>query len=148
MATMSTVWTGSFASEKKNKIMKALKLDYKYYKYPDEYTTLAEFIKYVNNENPMRFIPLYEYLHDHCMEPYFIKSETAFSFVNMSRVDSVQEIDITVFSKEEYKRRLELVIQDHCLNCELYCEEKFIDDPFFYGDKINLNGKCPLKTPI
>ena len=58
--------------------MKALKLDYKYYKYPEEYTTLEEFIKYVIYENPMRFIPLVEYRHEQCMEPYFIKSETSF----------------------------------------------------------------------
>ncbi len=128
--------------------MKALKLDYKYFKYPEEYTSLEQFIKYVNDGNPMRFIPLLEYRHDHCLEPYFIKSETSFSYVNMSRIDSIQEIDITVFSKEEYKRRLELAIQDHCLNCELYREDKFTNDPFYYGDKINLDGKCPLKTPI
>lgn len=82
------------------------------------------------------------------MEPYFIKSETSLSYVNMSRIDSIQEIEITVFTKEEYRRRLELVIQDHCLNCELYREDKFMEDPFFYGDRINLDGQCPLKTPI
>ena len=128
--------------------MKALKLDYKYFKYPEGYTTLDQFIEYVNDGNPMRFIPLIEYLRDHCMEPYFIKSETAFSYVNLSRIDSIQEVDITVYSKEEYKRRLELVIQDHCLNCELYREDTFSDDPFYYGDKISLDGNCPLKMPI
>lgn len=128
--------------------MKALKLDYKYYKYPAECATIERFIQYVNTGNTLRFIPLEEYRHDHCVEPYFIKSETTFSYVNMSRIDTIQEIDIMVFSKEEYKRRLELAIQDNCLNCELYREDKFMDDPFYYGDKINLDGKCPLKTPI
>lgn len=128
--------------------MKALKLDHKYYKYPDEYDTLEQFIEFVNSGNAWRFIPLVEHLHDHCMEPYFIKSETLFSYVNMGRIDSIQEIEITVFSKEEYKRRLELVVQDHCLNCELYREDRFVDDPFYFGDKIGLDGNCPLKMPI
>ncbi|MGB4587982.1 MAG: hypothetical protein WBI17_01945 [Clostridiaceae bacterium] len=128
--------------------MKALKMDHKYFKYPEECSTLEQFIEYVNSGNPARFVPLIEYLHDHCLEPYFIKSETAFSYVNMGQVYTIQEINITVFSKEEYKRRLELAVQDHCLNCELYREDRFWEDPFYFGDKISLDGKCPLKMPI
>ena len=128
--------------------MKALKLDYKYYRYPDDCTSLEQFIQYVNEGNRMRFIPLLEYRQDHCKATYFIKSETNDGYVNMSRIDTIQEVEITVFSKEEYKRRLELVIQDHCLDCALYREDKFMDDVFFYSQTISLDGECALKTNI
>ncbi len=128
--------------------MKALKLDYKYYRYPDEYPSLEQFVQFVNEGNRMRFIPLLEYRQDHCKAPFFIKSETNFSYVNTSRIDTIQEVEITVFSKEEYKRRLELVIQDHCLDCALYREDKFLDDVFYYAQTISLDADCALKTPI
>lgn len=128
--------------------MKALKLDNRYFRYPENCTSLEQFVRMVNEGSPMRFIPMLEYLHDHCKEPYFIKSETSFSYINMSRIDTISEVEISVFSKEEYKRGLELVIQDHCLDCALYREDKFMDDVFYYGTTISLDGDCALKTSI
>lgn len=127
--------------------MKALKLDYKYFQYPEDHPTIDLFIEFVN-ENPLRFIPLVEYLQDNCVEPYFIKTDIAVRYVNMSKIEFVQEEEIIVFSQAEYDRRLALVIQDHCLDCVNYREEEFLENMLGHRDKINLDGKCIFKSTI
>ncbi len=127
--------------------MKSLKLDYNYFQFPTQTPTIEQFIEIVN-ENPNKFIPLVEYLQDNCVEPYFIQSETEKKYINPSLVRSIQECDITVLSKNEYDRRLALVIQEHCLDCVDYKDDDFDDNMLGHREKISLDGKCPYKTTL
>jgi len=127
--------------------MKALKLDYAYYQFPSDITSVAQFVERVN-QNPLRFIPLVEFLQDNCVEPYFIQEEIGVKYVNLSRINVIEACDITVMTRREYDRRLSEVVQDNCLDCVNYSEADFADNMKGHRDKISLDGKCMFKSTL
>ena len=54
------------------------------------------------NTTESRFVHLVQLLDDNCVEPYFIESEQADCYLNVSRMEKLRESEVTVLSKEEY----------------------------------------------
>ena len=127
--------------------MKALRISYFYYAYPENCATLEDFIAFLN-QNYHSFIRLTKFDNSSCCFPYFIQEDVQTVYCNVAELDEVSEEDITVLPRDEYKARLKAVIESKCVHCQHYTEE--LGDANFRGhwSNINLDGECDDFDPV
>ncbi|MBP5694559.1 MAG: hypothetical protein J6X03_03815, partial [Bacilli bacterium] len=84
---------------------KLLKLDINYYRFPEGIKTADEFAKFANNSS-QKFVKLTMYSDEHCVEPYFIEEDKRTTWVNLSQITVIEEIDGEVLPRIDYEYRL------------------------------------------
>lgn len=127
--------------------MKILLLDGLPCLYPDDISSIEEFMDYIN-ENFMSFIPMNELLTDNCVYPYLVEEDVRIRYINMSLVKSVLEDDVEILSRYEYDERLKDLQEEICINCKNYFENLDGDNLEGHRDEMRLDGFCPNFTPI
>ncbi len=123
--------------------MKALSLDYRYFVYPEGISSLEQFIDYAN-KHFNEFIKLTELCTENCREPYFIKEDIKTVYINLSTVESIDEIEIkAIISKAEYTERLKKIVAEKCVHCTNYTELADPDKNLGgHWNNISLDGEC------
>ncbi len=121
--------------------MKILEIDFDLYKFPEQISSIEEFIQYAD-ENYNSFIPMVQYQTENCVFPYLIEEEVKTVYLNVAKMDKICAEDATVLCRAEYNARLEKVIKQKCVNCEHYEEDFDGDNIHGHGDMISLDGKC------
>lgn len=123
--------------------MKALFIDHNYYKFPEGIESVEQFAKHLN-KNFNSFIKLTEYRDENCREPYFITEETEEKFMNVSTINFFCERDITILTKAEYDEKLKKLIDQKCIHCVNYEDDKEDDEYKLenFRNHLDLNGYC------
>ena len=127
--------------------MKALKISWNCYSYPDGCNSLEAFAN-ILNQNYHSFIKLRRFNDENCAFPYFIEDECEDVYLNVANINNLEEVDITVLPKYEYEERLKKVVGTVCVNCANYEEDNVGDNLEGHRDQINLDGKCNSYTPL
>ncbi len=118
--------------------MKILEIDDDYYYYPDGFSDIESFVSYLN-EHFNSFIGFTMLDTKNCVFPYFIEEDTKETYLNISGIGKINEIEVTVLCREEYDDRLRDVIKERCIDCRHYEEG---DEPEEHRDKLCLDGSC------
>lgn len=121
--------------------MKALKLDYDFYCYPKGMTCAEDFVAYAT-EHYNSFIKLERFDTENCVNPYFIEEDREIVYLNIARIEQVQEVEITVLPRIEYEARLAAVVEEKCVNCIHYEDDSYGDNMKGHRDKLSLDGEC------
>ena len=127
--------------------MKALRLDWRFCKYPPGIKTKEEFIGYINTQIHT-FLRLEMFDRENCAFPYFIEEDVKTIFVNMSQIHDIEEMDIKVLPKAEYDKRLAECIENVCRYCTHYEENMTVDNMKGHRNSINLDGECQHKQDV
>ena len=96
--------------------MKILEINDDYYYCPDEFSDIESFVSYLN-EHFNSFIGLTMLDTQNCVFPYFIKEETKETYLNLSAIHRIIEVNGTVLCREDYDNRLRDVIKKKCVDC-------------------------------
>lgn len=114
--------------------------DCDYYLYPDSSMTLEDFVKFANTHMG-RLVPLVMLKEEKCTHPFYIEEEKQLYYLNPSRIETVTEAEVTVLSRKEYNKRLEILMNEVCINCACYEEDQ---ENNFEGvrEKMCLDGQC------
>ena len=121
--------------------MKVLEIDYDYYYYPNDISCLDEFVSYAN-ENYNSFIKMKKFDTNNCVFPYFISEETKDIYLNIAKIETIGEVDVTILCKLDYDARLEQVVTKKCLDCIHYEDDMEGDNLKGHRDKLSLDGEC------
>lgn len=117
--------------------MKILEIDDDYYYCPDGFSDIESFISYLNRHFNS-FIRLKMLDTGNCVFPYFIEEDTKETYLNISGIGKINEIEVTVLSRREYDDRLKKVMEKKCIDCRHY-EDGGLED---HRDKLCLDGNC------
>ena len=125
--------------------MKALNIDYEYYLYPENTSSIEDFMDYIDkSEN--KFIPLMQLYEDNnCIAPYFIDEDKERYYLNVDTINKFHETEITLLSKAEYDSRLAELVSIICVDCINYEEDKKGENLNNFRDKLRLDGYCYAK---
>ncbi len=122
--------------------MQILNIGYDYYKLPEEFTDIEQFMSYVN-VHYNSFIPLTQYQTENCVFPYLIEEDTKTVYVNPANARLICAEDaIVIQTRKEYDDRLRQVVRTKCVGCIHYREDEDGDDLAGHRDKLTLDGKC------
>ncbi|MBE6635738.1 MAG: hypothetical protein E7617_06040 [Ruminococcaceae bacterium] len=120
--------------------MKLLAIDSSYYKFPEGFETLEEFIDFVNNSEK-RFIRMTEYLEDNCRAPYLIEEDQLTVYINILAANVISEVsNVKILSRAEYKERLREVVRKKCIDCVNFNGDPDGVDTHF--ERLSLDGDC------
>ena len=78
--------------------MKILEINDDYYYCPDEFSDIESFVSYLN-EHFNSFIGLTMLDTQNCVFPYFIKEETKETYLNISAINRIIEVNGTVLCR-------------------------------------------------
>ena len=121
--------------------MKIIEIDFMEYMFPEGIDTIEGFIEYLNN-NYGSFIPILKFQTENCKFPYLIKDDVKTVYLNVSKIESVNEAEIDVLSRKEYDARLKEVVAEKCVDCEYYTEDTKGDNLKGHREKLSLDGEC------
>lgn len=122
--------------------MKFLRIDYHYYEFPQNISSIDEFASYAS-QNYNSFIPLIQYRMDNCTFPYFIAEETEKVYLNVANIRQIYSEEATIIpTRKEYDDRLNLIIQKKCIHCKHYEEDADGENLSGHREKITLDGEC------
>ncbi len=123
--------------------MKILSIDYDYYEYPQNINSLEEFIRLLETSNSA-FIKLTQFQTENCCYPYFVKEDVSEIYLNISKMDHIQEEEVTVLTREVYDARLRKIVASKCVHCEQYSEDCEGDNLTGHRSMISLDGECSM----
>ena len=124
--------------------MPVLYIDLNYYKFPQNVSSIDEFILYAN-QHYNSFIPLIQYQTENCAPPYLIEEETKTVYINVATMAQVCTEEVTIIpTRKEYDDKLKQVVQKKCINCTHYEEDSNGDDLSGHRDRLTLDGECWL----
>lgn len=121
--------------------MKVLSIDYCYYKFPENISDLDEFLNFIESSTN-KFIKLDEFQTENCVPPYYILEETLEVSLNISQMRRICAEDIIVLARDEYKERLQKVVNEKCKTCDHYFQSGEGDNLDGHWGKISLDGEC------
>ena len=127
--------------------MKCLCIDGMYYRFPEEYSSIEEFVDAVNTGALPAFVRMTQVEGDQeegCgVYPFFIEETGRECYLNVRMAASIHEEEVTVLPREEYERRMRDLSKWLCAGC-IHAE----DSPDFKGciDDMCLDGTCYSKT--
>ena len=122
--------------------MQVLMIDYGCYEFPQNISTLEDFILYANR-NYHSFVPLVQYQTDNCTFPYLIAEETKTVYVNFANMQQIHTEEVTIIpTRKEYDDKLKRVVQEKCIDCIHYEEDTNGDNLSGHREKITLDGEC------
>lgn len=127
--------------------MKILNIDNYRYRYPPGFTTLDGFVGFLSNTKD-KFFSMVEFNECECMFPFLIAEDIKTVFINLTRIFSVFEEEVTVLNKSEYNKRLVECSQTLCVYCEYY--EGDILDKSMEGCRgaLCLDGTCSSYSEV
>ena len=123
--------------------MKALFIDDEYFYYPEGVSNFAELKDYLKN-NYNSFVELTKNDSTRVVPPYFIKEYTNKTYVNLQQTKFIEEVDISVMSKEDYTTSLNNAMDEICVHCDNFNHDKRYCECGDVQDTLCLNGKCDL----
>ena len=125
--------------------MKVLFIDGEYFYYPNGVNNFEEFGDFLQ-ENYSSFVKFTKLYEDRTVPPFFIDEYSKEAYVNIQRINTVEEVEVSVMTKEDYKTSLNNAIDEVCSGCDNYlrgsksCECGEIQNNLF------INGICELFT--
>ena len=123
--------------------MKALFIDDEYFYYPEGVSNFAELKGYLK-ENYSSFVELTQIESTRVVPPYFVKEYTNKTYVNLQQAQFIEEVDISVMSKEDYTTSLNNAMDEICVHCDNFNQDKRYCECGDIQDTLCLNGKCDL----
>ena len=123
--------------------MKALFIDDEYFYYPEGVSNFAELKGYLK-ENYSSFVELTKIESTRVVTPYFVKEYTNKTYVNLQQAQFIEEVDISVMSKEDYTTSLNNAMDEICVHCDNFNQDKRYCECGDIQDTLCLNGKCDL----
>ena len=116
-----------------------------YCKLPKDIENIEAFIELLT-EKHNSFVLLEAYEETGCVAPYFVESElkTEAQYWNVSHIRVVKEEEIILLRKYEYEEKLNKIIQEKCVKCIHYSDDKCKQNDVSIYEQIDLNGKCYL----
>ena len=123
--------------------MKALFIDDEYFYYPEGVSNFAELKGYLK-DNYSSFVELTKIECTRVVPPYFVKEYTDKTYVNLQQAQFIEEVDISVMSKEDYTTSLNNAMDEICVHCDNFNQDKRYCECGDIQDTLCLNGKCDL----
>lgn len=123
--------------------MKALFIDDEYFYYPEGVSNFTELKDYLKN-NYSSFVELTKIDSTRVVPPYFVKEYTDKTYVNLQQAQFIEEVDISVMSKEDYTTSLNNAMDEICVHCDNFNQDKRYCECGDIQDTLCLNGKCDL----
>ena len=123
--------------------MKALFIDDEYFYYPEGVSNFAELKGYLK-DNYSSFVKLTKIDSTRVVPPYFVKEYTDKTYVNLQQAQFIEEVDISVMSKEDYTTSLNNAMDEICVHCDNFNQDKRYCECSDIQDTLCLNGKCDL----
>ena len=123
--------------------MKALFIDDEYFYYPEGVSNFEELNKYLKNHYSS-FVELTKIDSTRLVPPYFIKEYTNKTYVNLQQTKFIEEVDISVMSKEDYTTSLNNAMDEICVHCDNFNHDKRYCECGDIQDTLCLNGKCDI----
>ena len=123
--------------------MKALFIDDEYFYYPEGVSNFAELKGYLK-DNYSSFVELTKIESTRVVPPYFVKEYTDKTYVILQQAQFIEEVDISVMSKEDYTTSLNNAMDEICVHCDNFNQDKRYCECGDIQDTLCLNGKCDL----
>lgn len=125
--------------------MKVLFINGEYFYYPKGVSNFEEFGDYLR-ENYNTFVKLTRLSDERIVPPFFIDEYTKETYVNIQKIDFVEETEVSVMTKDDYKTSLNNAIDEVCAGCDNYlCRTKSCECGEIQNN-LCLNGICELFT--
>lgn len=121
--------------------MKVLSTNYSKYKYPENITSLSDFVDFIN-QNENKFIRMELFDEENCVFPFLVAEDTKTEYVNFSNVPYIFEEEATILCRTDYDKRLNECIEARCTSCEHYEEDILSDNDSGYKGRLSLDGTC------
>ena len=125
--------------------MKALLIDCEYFCYPEGVENFSSLNKFIN-ENYNSFVSMNKLSSDRTVPPFFVDEYTTMAYLNVSQIDMIEEVNVTVMSKEDYKTSLNNAIDETCIACDSFDQRTRCCDCGEIQNNLCLNGKCDVFT--
>jgi hypothetical protein len=125
--------------------MKALLIDGEYYSYPKEVKNFAELKSFID-KNYNSYVVLKKLSSDNTVPPFFIDEYSCDVYVNIANCQCIEEKEVTVMSKNDYKTSLNNAIDEICFACDSFNMETRTCDCGDIQNNLCLNGNCEVFT--
>ena len=93
--------------------MKVLFIDGEYFYYPKTVRNFEEFGDFLK-KHYSSFVKLTKLSDDRTVPPFFIDEYSKEAYVNIQRINIVEEVEVSVMTKEDYKTSLNNAIDEVC----------------------------------
>lgn len=123
--------------------MKVLYIDGDYFLYPEDVKDFNSLKDYIN-KNYSSFVQLTKLSSDRTVPPFFIDEYSKQVYVNFSGCQSVEETDVTIMSKADYKTSLNNAIDEVCAACDSFIPGERRCDCGELQNNLCLNGTCEV----
>lgn len=127
--------------------MKALFIDDEYFYYPEGVSNFAQ-LKDFLKENYNSYVELTKIESTRVVPPYFVKEYSNKTYVNLQQAKFIEEVEISVMSKEDYTTSLNNAIDEICVHCDNFDQDKRYCECGDIQDTLCLNGKCDIFSKI
>ena len=107
--------------------MKALFIDGEYFFYPQGVTSFDALKPFIN-EN------YYSFVDEYCSDAY----------LNLAQINIIEEVEVEIMSKADYKTSLNNAIHEVCRNCGSFNQDKMYCECGEIQENLCLNGKCEV----
>ena len=127
--------------------MKALFIDDEYFYYPEGVSNFAQLKDFLKN-NYNSYVELTKIESTRVVPPYFVKEYSNKTYVNLQQAKFIEEVEISVMSKEDYTTSLNNAIDEICVHCDNFDQDKRYCECGDIQDTLCLNGKCDIFSKI
>ena len=125
--------------------MKALFIDGEYFYYPENVKNFEELEVFLQ-EHYNSFVKFKKLSEDRTVPPFFIDEDSKIAYVNIQRINTVEEAEVSVMTKEDYKTSLNNAIDEVCSGCDNYLRGTKSCECGEIQNNLCLNGICELFT--
>lgn len=125
--------------------MKALFIDGEYFCYPKGVNSFEDLKPFIN-ENYYSFVDFVKISSGRTVPPFFVEDYCSDAYLNLSQINIIEEVEIEIMSKADYKTSLNNAIHEVCENCESFHKDKMYCDCGEIQENLCLNGKCDVFT--
>lgn len=128
-------------------MMKALFIDDEYFYYPKGVNNFQELKNFLKN-NYNSYVELIKIESTRVVPPYFVEEYTNKTYVNLQQVHMIEEVEISVMNKEDYKTSLNNAIDEICIHCDNFDPNNRFCECGEIQESLCLNGKCDIFSRI
>ena len=125
--------------------MKALFIDGDYFSYPKGVNSFDELKTFIN-ENYYSFVELVKISSGRTVPPFFVDEYCSDANLNLAQIGTVEEVEVEIMTKDDYKMSLNNAIHEVCTNCDSFHKDKMYCDCGEIQENLCLNGKCEVFT--
>ncbi len=125
--------------------MKALMIDCEYFYYPEDVNDFSSLQNFIN-DHYNSFVKMTKLSCDRTVPPFFVKEYAKDVYINLSEISTIEEVNINLMTKEDYKTSLNNAIDEVCVSCDNFVSQKKRCECGEIQENLCLNGKCELFT--